>query len=188
MKPEGPVARREDYRVVSIAHAEGATLIRQYHYARGCSNTGIMHGLFHNEQGLVGVAHWLPPTRVCAESVSPHWQRVLSLTRLVVLPEQPQNCATMLLGASVRLLRAMKRYAALVTYADEAQGHTGTIYKASGWEYIGRTGPYPRWLTADGAQVATKSGPKTRTKAEMLALGHVMVGRFYKHKFVKQLP
>jgi hypothetical protein len=84
------------------------------------------------------------------------------------------------------LIRADGRFTSLVTYADEYMGHTGAIYRASNWDYVGRTGPYPRWETADGRQVATKA-TVNRTKAKMEALGHRRVGSYYKHKFVKHL-
>lgn len=164
-------------------------MVRDHHYARGGSNTCVyMHGLYERSTDrLVGVAWWLPPTRVVCESVNKaDWKKVLSLTRLVCLPEAPKNAASFLLGHSVRLIRRDGRFVSLVTYADESQGHTGAIYRASNWAYVGRTGPYPRWLDKDGKQVAAKA-TKNRVKAEMEALGHVKVGAFYKHKFVLHL-
>ena len=128
---------------------------------------------------LVGASLWLPPTKVCAQSVSPHWQGVLSLSRLAVAPGEPTNVASMLIGASIRELRRDARWHHLVTFADHSQGHTGTIYKATNWPYVGATKPTARWLTSDGAQVSTLS---TRTTAEMLALGHVKSGSFSKTK------
>ena len=134
-----------------------------------------------------GVAWWLPPTRVAAESVHEEWQRVIALTRLVVDPRVPRNGASFLMAASIRKLRSEGRWRALVTYADESQGHTGAIYRATGWDYVGRTGPYPRWISEDGKQVAPKA-TTNRTKAEMEALGHRKIGSFHKHKFVIILP
>ena len=135
----------------------------------------------------MGVAWWLPPTKVAAQSVNRgEWQRVLSLTRMVILPAVPQNAASFLLSRSVKLIAAEGRFRSLVTYADEYMGHTGGVYKSAGWEYVGRTGPYVKWHTSEGRQVAAKA-TKTRSKAEMLALGHTRVGSFHKHKYVKHL-
>ena len=90
------------------------------------------------------------------------------------------------MAQSVRLIRKDGRFVSLVTYADESQGHTGAIYRASGWEYVGRTGPYPRWIDAAGRQVACKA-TVNRTKAQMEALGHRKVGAYFKHKFILHL-
>lgn len=163
--------------------------IRQHHYARGGSNTCVYtHGLYrHDSDELFGVVWWLPPTRVACESVDKErWKQVLSLTRMAVKPGVPKNACTFMLAKSVKIIRRDARFVALVTYADESQGHTGGVYRAANWEYVGRTGPYPRWLDAAGKQVAPKS-TKNRTKAEMLALGHTKVGSFYKHKYVLRL-
>lgn len=164
-------------------------LVAAFHYARGGSNTAVyVHGLYRRvDSALCGVAWWLPPTRVACESVNrSDWTRVLALSRLVIAPGVPKNAASYLLGASVRRIRRDRRFVSLVTYADESQGHTGLVYRTANWHYVGRTGPYPRWVDARGCQVATKA-TKTRTSAEMQALGHRKDGSFYKHKFVLHL-
>ena len=75
----------------------------------------------------------------------------------------------------------------LVTYADEGRGHTGAVYKAAGWDYVGKTKPEPQYVDATGRYVARKAGPVTRTRAQMEALGCTLAGRWAKHKFVKHL-
>jgi hypothetical protein len=104
----------------------------------------------------------------------------------VVAPGEPQNAATILLGASLRLVSADDRWKFAVTFADEWQGHKGTIYKATGWQQAGFTAASPTWTMPDGKLVATKS-TTTRTKAEMEALGARVVGNFRKLRFVKAL-
>lgn len=183
-KPVGG-ARRRDYRVERVPHAEAAEIIRQHHYARGCANTssesfGLFRGPF-----LVGAAVWMPPTRVCAETIDPgEWRRVLSLSRLAVAPTEPSNSESLFIGHMLRTMNAERRWTAVVTFADESQGHEGTIYKASGWQYLNRTKPEPRWEDSTGKQVSRLS-TKSRTAAGMRALGHRMTGRFQKHKFAK---
>lgn len=165
---------------------EAQEFIRTHHYARGGSNTAVfVHGLYRKgSPALMGVAWWLPPTRVACESVDKeNWTRVLSLTRMAIHPEVPKNACSFLLARSVKLIRRTKRFTALVTYADESQAHEGRVYRACNWDYIGRTGPYPRWLDPNGRQVAPKA-TKNRTKAEMEALGYQKVGSYYKHKYV----
>lgn len=181
--------RKNEWEVRDAPFKEGRDMVVRHHYSQGGSNTFVyMHGLYHKDSGnLCGVAWWLPPTRVACESVNKaEWKRVLSLTRLVVLPEVPKNACSFLLARSVKLIAADSRFVSLVTYADESQNHEGTIYKAANWEYVGRTGPYPRWVNAEGMQVACKA-TTNRTKAEMEALGHIKQGSFHKHKYVKHL-
>lgn len=181
--------RKEDWFVAPCPLKSAQEMVVGFHYAKGGSNTACYtHGLYLKSSGeLHGIAWWLPPTRVAAESVNRrYWKQVLSLTRMVLLPGVPKNACSFLLAKSVKLIKQDKRFVSLVTYADESQGHTGRVYAASNWAYVGRTGPYPRWLTADGMQVAPKA-TTSRTKAEMRALGHVLEGRYFKHKYVLHL-
>lgn len=183
MKPSGHVAKRADYEVRDAPLHEAAAFISAHHYARGCANTAVyVHGLYKDDR-LVGAALWMPPTKVCAMTVHSDWRRVLALSRLAVAPTEPQNAASLLIGASIRRIRREGKWVALVTFADESQGHTGVIYRATNWQYRGRTRPEPRWEAPDGRQVARKA-TRSRTNAEMQALGHRMVGKYAKHKFV----
>lgn len=194
MKPNKPVARRGDYSFREIPHKQGADFIAAHHYARGCSKTGKMYGMFRGHD-LVGVAQWLPPTKVCAQSVLPEfdlWKRVISLTRRAVRPSEPQNAESMLISAALRWVSSLRdesgrrKWLAAVTFADESEGHTGGIYKATNWLYKGVTAAYPRWVDPKtGRQVATKAGPNTRTAAQMRSAGYEMLGKYRKHKFVK---
>lgn len=183
--------RAEDWDVRRIEAAVARPFIHQFHYARGCSTTAVYtFGLFlrASPAWLAGVTWWLPPTRVAAESVNKEqWQKVLSLSRMAVFPMVPKNACSFMLARAVRHIRGDGRFVSLVTYADESQGHEGGVYRASGWTYVGRRGPYPRWVDpVTGRQVATQA-TTTRTKAQMLALGYVCSGKYHKHKFVRHL-
>ena len=186
--------RADDWLVERITHAEGAAFIKAHHYAKGCSNTGQVFGLRRRSGGaLMGAAVWLPPTKLAAinacklDGKNPErWRGVLALSRLAVHPDVPTNGASFLIGRCVRALRKAKAYHLLVTYADESQGPTGALYRVPNWSPAGKTKPEPRWLSKDGRQVARKA-TRTRTKAEMLALGHHVSGRYSKHRFIMRL-
>lgn len=193
MKPNVPVARRSDYTFCAIPHSDGRVFIERWHYARGCSKTGKMFGMFRGST-LVGVAQSLPPTRVCAESVlAGLWRQVSSLTRLAVADTEPQNAESILIGAWLRWMRSLKdargrqKWLAVVTFADESQGHAGTIYKATNWILRGYGSANARWVDEHGRQVATKRGPITRTAQQMRDAGYTMTGKFRKLKFVQFL-
>ncbi len=170
-----------------IALGQGQALVADLHYAQGSANTATFrHGIFRIEEWpfiVSGCALWIPPTRTAAEaSFDGDWRRVLALSRFVLAECVPKNGASYLLARSVRLIRQSRAWDCLVTYADEWQGHLGTMYRAAGWEYVGLTKP-ERVYVKDGRMIARKAGPKTRTHAEMLALGAECVGAFGKHKF-----
>ena len=182
--------RKQGWLVIDAPLIDGRRLVEEHHYAKGGSNTCVyMHGLYEaNSFDLHGVAWWLPPTRVACESVNrDDWKRVLSLTRLVITPDTPANAASFLLAKSVKLIKSDGRFSSLVTYADDSQGHLGTIYRAAGWDYVGVTAPSPRWIDPKSGRQVSPKATKNRTKEMMLALGYVKVGSFVKHKFIKHL-
>ena len=108
------------------------------------------------------------------------------MTRMAIIPGVPKNACSFLLARSIKKIREDGRFVSLVTYADESQDHKGLVYKAANWNYVGRTGPYPRWVNQEGVQVAPKS-TNNRTKAQMEALGNKKVGSYYKHKYILHL-
>lgn len=181
--------RTADYYVASVDLKVARELVSKHHYAGGGSNTRVFtHGLFRvGSDEPLGVAWWIPPTKAAALSVNIEWRGVLSLTRLVIVPGMPTNAASYLLGQSMKLIRKDPRWFSLVTYADEGEGHTGAIYRATNWEYVGIRPGDPVYKSAEGRHVARKAGGKTRTNAEMLELGYLNTGRTRKHKFVKHL-
>jgi hypothetical protein len=91
------------------------------------------------------------------------------------------------MAASIRLIKGDGRFVSLVTYADVRMGHTGAIYKATNWQYVGEMKGSPAWVDPKtGRQVARKA-TKSRTKQDMLDLGYECIGIFGKHKFIMHL-
>lgn len=179
---------KEQWEVRPVEIAAGRELVERYHYAKGASNTRtFLHGLFPRgafwETDCVGVAWWIPPTRGAAEATYPkNWQGVLALHRLVIAPDAPKNACSFLLARSVKLIPA-KDWPCLVTYADDWRGHTGNVYRACNWQYVGKTAPEDTY-TIKGVMTARKAGGRTRTRSEMVALGAQNEGRHSKHKYV----
>lgn len=186
--PTSPLQlNKSQWVVAGCDQAVALRFIEMEHYAKGASNTATyLHGLYpsswHWYAQCKGIAWWIPPTRSAAEAwAGDLWEGVLSLSRLAIAPDVPKNGCSFLLSKSVRLIDR-QRWHTLVTYADTWRGHTGAIYRACGWEYCGETKPEAVY-TIDGRMVARKAGPRTRTHAEMLALGATFHGRFSKHRY-----
>ena len=179
--------RKSEWEVRAVALSTAQDITRRHHYARGGSNTAVAtHGLFRIgdfwEYDCRGIAWWLPPTKSAALATYPeNWNGVLSLTRLVIVPDVPKNACSFLLAGAMKLLDR-KRWPCLVTYADPWQGHEGTIYKATNWQYVGQSKP-ERIYMLNGVLKSRKYGPRSRNHSEMLALGCEVMGKTAKHKF-----
>ncbi len=179
---------KKDWVVRDVCLEVAQYLVVKYHYAASGSNTRTyLHGLFKRgalfDAECLGVAWWIPPTKSAAQATyPPKWQGVLSLSRLVISPGVPKNACSFLIAQSRKLIDREK-WPCLVTYADEWRGHTGGIYKADNWQYVGMTKPEAVY-TINGHMIARKAGGKTRTHLEMQLMGAQLQGRFSKHKFV----
>ena len=182
---------KKDYLVKPIDLITAKRLVMKYHYAKSGSRIRVYtHGLFHKdnsffEENCLGVAWWLPPTSKSARVTYPEgdFRKVLSLTRLVVHPKVPTNGASFLLSNSIKLIDKNK-WECLVTYADTWQEHSGAIYRATNWEYMGLTKiPTPIFVNDKGKMMGKKRGKVNLTNKDMENMGFEYKGSFVKHKF-----
>lgn len=66
---------------------------------------------------------------------------VVTLTRLWLSDALGKNAESRVISVSLRALKRHTAFKAVVSYADPAQEHQGTIYQATNWLYLGPTDP-----------------------------------------------
>lgn len=182
---------KHEYEVVPIDLKIARIVIMYNHYAHGSpKQCSYSFGLIEKKTGdIVGAAIWLPPTKVAAihalklASLPIIQESVVALSRLAVSRNVPKNAASFLLMRGVRRIWKDKNIQLLLTFADDWQGHEGTIYKILGWTFAGKTKPSDKWVTLEGHQISTQAGGKTRTTQEMMALGHRKIGKYSKSRY-----
>lgn len=81
---------------------------------------------------------------------------VIELRRLCCIDEAPKNTESYFIGNMIRWMKKNTDLKIIVSYADEEYGHSGTIYKASNFEY---------WGKKPGARVIIWNGKKYHDKA-----------------------
>lgn len=64
--------------------------------------------------------------------------RTSELRRFVLADECPRNSESKLIAVMLRILKK-KGFQRILSYADPAAGHSGVIYKATGFAYLGHT-------------------------------------------------
>jgi hypothetical protein len=102
----------------------------------------------HYRETCFGVALWNNPS---ARTLPSDW---LELRRLAVAPDAPHCAASRMLGQMARWIRAnLPDVPRLISYQD-CDVHTGTIYRAAGWEaaYVSK----PRVRDRSKARVGTR--------------------------------
>ena len=116
----------------------------------------------------------------------------LTLTRLWLDDRLPRNAASRVLGLVVRALRRHTSLLFVLTYADPARGHAGTIYQAANWLYTGLSEGTPLYDLGDGIPHHSRSlghAYGTRSLAYLRAQGIDvrLVAQGRKHRYVYPL-
>ena len=113
----------------------------------------------------------------------------LTLTRLWLSDELPKNSESRVIGLSLRALRRRTNVKFVLTYADPAQGHLGTIYQATNWLYCGMSQPMALLDLGDGVLHHSRSlahAYGTHSRAHFAAHGVEMraVPQSPKHRYI----
>lgn len=131
------------YSTREVTRAEAEPFITEIHYARRWPSVSFMYGLLRVDE-LVGVVTYGTPASapLRAGIAGPSYaNQVLELNRLVLRDNRPHE-ASRLVGAS---LKALPRNRIIVSYADTAQGHLGTVYQATNFLYCGLSAKRTDW-------------------------------------------
>jgi hypothetical protein len=143
--------------VERVSSAEVRELIVERHYLH--SLPGVVRRCYAVRHGdeLVGACIFTAGAR--------HSHRLLAgarpadvatLARFWMTDDLPPNNESRVVSLILRELRREGAYKLLVSFADPAAGHVGTIYQASGWTYLGTTEP-ERYFELDGVHVHPRS-------------------------------
>lgn len=75
--------------------------------------------------------------------------KVLELRRLCLIDDTPKNAESYFIGKTLKWLTHKTDWEFVISYADPEQGHSGVIYRASNFKYLGNTKP-GKTLEVDG--------------------------------------
>jgi len=119
-------------------------------------------------------------------------QDVATLARLWLGDEVPTNSESRVLGIVLRDLRRTTDWKLLLSYADPAAGHVGTIYQATGWLYLGETAGETYVRLSDGRlhhprSVSSRYGSNRVTHLNATGVGARREFLGGKHRYVYPL-
>jgi len=136
-----------------------AALVGKYHGYGSMGNSSTYAFAVYEDGVPVAGFSWQPPPPGAAKSVCPEAPGgVLALSRMVAVPRAQRRLRHISkpLRRQMRALIDRGRWPVLVTYSDEGQGHTGHVYKCSGWQKtVRRKAPF--FLDPDGNRASSYS-------------------------------
>lgn len=175
------------YEVRQIPGGQGRDFIKTHHYSRGCHNGPMCWGLFTGGR-LIGVCAFATPNsenvRASVFGVE-HKAHVTELHRLVVLDETPTNTESWFIAQALRGLKVYRPGVwAVLSFADESEGHRGVIYQATNALYQGTTGRARFWRDPDGRLRHPRQNGHNVTPCEATERGWVAEWRAAKHRYL----
>lgn len=126
-----------DYDIRSVPLSTVKDLCSKYHGYKGAGNAAVYAFGVYEGETVVAAYCWQPPPPGAAKSVCPEApQGVLALSRMVAVPREERllNHVSRPLRHQMKHLIDRGRWPVLVTYSDSSLGHTGHVYKCSGWQ------------------------------------------------------
>ena len=147
------------YKVKLVNRNDISAFIEANHYSgniNGCISD-FSFALYNEKEEMIGAMFY---GRL---AMANQWKRfgacaddVIELRRLCCIDVTPKNTESYFIGATLRWLKKNTNIKTVVSYADAEYGHTGVIYKASNFRYLGFT---------KGAKVILHNGKRYHDKA-----------------------
>jgi len=178
-----------EYRVEHISSVVGRNYIVDNHYTGTCLWRPMCWGLYLGAE-LVGVVAFGSPTSedVRRSVFGPdHKDTVRELHRMHLKDPHPRNLTTWFLARALRALLAYRpNLRGIISFADAAEGHDGTVYRAANFLYCGMTGKDWAFRDPEGRLKHYKYGGVRRTKddPEALEKGWTVEERGAKHRYI----
>lgn len=136
----------------NVDYNEAKSLIEKYHYKGSLNRSGMISGVRLNNK-LIAVSVFANPTRNVDGG---------ELIRFVIDPKyQMKNLGSWLLSRASKI--ALKKWDKLFTFADPNFNHSGTLYLASNWEFVGEI-KSDYWYTSDNGWIMHKKTLWNRAK------------------------
>ena len=188
-----PSPALQDLRVAPIPFRIAKQLLVREHYLHSMpGGSRLSLGVFLGRQLLGAVLLGAGPSNAHRMVEGGDSDSCLTLTRLWLDNSLPRNSESRVLGVIFRHLRRSTSIKFVVTYADPAAGHIGTIYQATGWLYAGLSQAVPLIDLGDGVLQHSRSlahAYGTHSRAHFAAHGVEMraVPQSPKHRYIRFL-
>ena len=181
-----------DYKVIRISSKIAKDYICKNHYTHGCHNApSPCYGLIDGRD-LIGVLMFATP---CSENVrssifgKEYKDSVIELHRLHILDITPKNTESYFISRCLKLLkRDRPEIKAVISFSDESEGHSGIIYKATNFYFLGKTGKSTFYRDKNGRLRHPRQNGHMVSIDDAKKMGWVPEMRESKRRYLKLLP
>jgi hypothetical protein len=178
--------RASNYDLRTVTLSQVRCLCEQFHwYASAGAAAVYCFGVWEGN-AIVAAYAWQPPPPGAARAVCPEAPHgVLALSRMVAVPRRNRklNHVSRPLRRQMKRLIDRTRWPVLVTYSDQGCGHTGHVYKCSGWRATKKE-KRPFFLDDKGRRVSSYSNGRHGSRS--LTRGGTTVLQRWEHWMCKR--
>ena len=153
-----------DFTVENVNRKSVVSFIEKHHYSHNVNGIQSYHHFGLYTEGNFGLPKMIgammyaipsmPATAAKYNPINP--SRCMELRRLVCIDDTPKNTESYFIGQTFRWLKQNTDIEVIISFADQHYGHSGVIYKATNFEYLGETAP-ARVLMVDGKEYHSRS-------------------------------
>ena len=154
----------KNFTVEEVTRKSIVSFIEKHHYSHNVNGVQSLYHYGLYTEGNFGIPKMIgammyaypsmPATAAKYNPINP--DKCLELRRLVCIDDTPKNTESYFIGQTFKLLKRDTDKEVVVSFADQHHGHTGVIYKASNFDYLGETKP-GRILMVDGKEMHSRS-------------------------------
>tara|TARA_R110000737_G_scaffold155825_2_gene184660 strand:+ start:5011 stop:5649 length:639 start_codon:yes stop_codon:yes gene_type:complete len=125
-------------RINEISHTAARLFIERWHYSKRIpTGKNICYGLFMGWEMYATIVYGIGVNPYQAKFLG--CDRVMEIKRMCRSEPKASFPLSRLISITIKWLKKKHQFDMLVAFADPEQGHEGTVYKASGFEYRGET-------------------------------------------------
>jgi hypothetical protein len=142
-----------DFIIQEIDYKTCISFCKLWHYSKSCPAGKVYFGLFNNND-LIGVICYGEPAM---RNQKKCYGADIELRRLCCIDDTPKNTESYFIGNTLKIIRKMG-FKRVLSLADPNFGHSGIIYKASNFQYLGRErGGGSRDIFIDGEKTHSRT-------------------------------
>lgn len=127
------------YQVKLVTRKDISDFVEANHYSGNINGviSDYCFGLYDNDILIGGMIYGRCAMAGQTKRFSDNPEDVIELRRLCCIDNTPKNTESYFIGSTLRYLKKNTNIKIVISYSDEEYGHSGTIYKASNFEYLG---------------------------------------------------